>query len=206
MGLSEVSMTAYDYLHQLQALLPTGLAWPREADATLTKLLTGLSVELARVDARAMRLWEEADPRTADELLDAWERMLGLPDECMAGLALSLLERRRLAHQRLVEQGGQSAAYFMGLATLLGEPGCTVTEFRPMNCNDDCNDALFSDADRFYWRVNIPHAPNNTRAMNCNDDCNDALQLYTPSLIECPLSERKPAHTNVIFAYTTEGV
>lgn len=196
-----MALTAAQYLAQLQALMPQGAAWPRDPGHVQTDTLAALAEELARVSARADDLVNEADVRSADELLSDWERLLGLPDDCQADLELSIVDRRRIATQRLVEQGGQSAAYFIALAELLGEPGCTVTEFRPMNCNDDCNDALYSQSDRFAWRMNIPHAAANLRLMNCNDDCNDALQMYTPNLIECPINERKPAHTNVLFSY-----
>lgn len=193
-------LTAADYLLQLQALLPPGPAWPRD-DSPLTRLLTGLAQELARVDGRANGLIEEADPRTATELLPDWERVLGLPDDCNKYAVLTVAQRRLLAAQRLTELGGQSAAYFIAMAATLGEPGVTVSEFRPMNCNDNCNSALGSDGDRFFWRVNIPHAPANLRPINCNDNCNRAMQVYTPSLAECPIEERKPAHTQVLFTY-----
>ncbi|MGA0569656.1 YmfQ family protein [Variovorax sp. VNK109] len=190
------------WLAALQALLPPGDALTREPGANLTRLL-GAVAELFGLtheqleDLRA----QSSDPLQASEMLEDWERLLGLPDDCMVGVPLSLLERRSIALQRLTEVGGQSRAYFIDLAARFGEPGCTITEFRPMNCNDDCNDALYSEADRFFWRVNVPHPAANARPMNCNDDCNDALQYYTPSLIECPITERKPAHTNVLFAY-----
>jgi uncharacterized protein YmfQ (DUF2313 family) len=198
-----MAMTADQYLAQLQALLPSGAAWTREPDADLTNAMLAIATELARIDARLDDLVNEGDVRTATELITDWERVLGLPDDCMANTVLTLAQRRLLALQRLVEEGGQSAAYYIGLAELLGEPGCTVSEFRPMNCNDNCNSALGSAADRFFWRVNIPHAPANLRSINCNDNCNSAMQVYTPSLAECPIRERKPAHTQVLFTYST---
>lgn len=122
-------------------------------------------------------------------------------DVAVVNVPQTIFERRAQAFARLTEQGGQSRQYFMDLAAALGEPGCTVTEFRPMNCNSDCNDALYSEADIFSWRMNIPHANVGARPMNCNDDCNDALDLGGESPIECPIRERAPAHTSVYFAY-----
>ena len=49
-------MTAPDYLASLQALLPQGFAWPRQADAALTRLLLAWADEFARVDIRAADL------------------------------------------------------------------------------------------------------------------------------------------------------
>lgn len=190
-----MALIATDYEALIESLMPKGPAW---VDRTIR---SAWAEELARLDARIWQLIEEADPRTTSELLADWERVLGLPDDCMASLPLSLNERRRIAWQRLTELGGQSRAYFIELAARFGEPGVTITEFKQMTCNDTCNDALYSQADEFVWRVNFPHPAANVRPMNCNDDCNDALQMYTAALAECPITERKPAHTNVIFSY-----
>lgn len=190
------------WLASLQALLPPGLALTREPGANLTRLLEAIAALFAQGQERLESLQRQsADPLVATDMLTDWERLLGLPDDCMDGEDLSLLERQRIAGQRLVEMGGQSRAYFIDLAERLGEPGCTIDEFWPMTCQDDCIDALCSEADRFVWRVNVPHPANDARFMHCNDDCNDALQQYSPSLAECPISERAPAHTTAIFAY-----
>jgi uncharacterized protein YmfQ (DUF2313 family) len=197
-----MALTAPDYLLQLQALLPAGPAWPRE-NSPLTRLLDGIAQEAARVDSRANDLLAESDPRTATELLPDWERVLGLPDDCNRSVSLTVPQRRLLAAQRLTELGGQSAAYFTAIAAVLGEAGVTVNEFRAMNCNDTCNSAVGSEGDRFFWSVNFPRPATGLAPLNCNDTCNDAMQTYTPSLAECPIRERKPAHTQVLFTYVT---
>jgi uncharacterized protein YmfQ (DUF2313 family) len=189
------ALSAADYAKLIEDLTPKGPAW------TENRIRAIWAEEYARLDTRIWALIEEVDPRTASELLSDWERVLGLPDECMASIPLSINERRLIAWQRLTELGGQSRAYFIDLAARFGEPGVTISEFRQMTCNDDCNDALYSLADAFTWRVNFPHPAENVRLMNCNDDCNDALQMFTPALAECPITERKPAHTSVIFSY-----
>lgn len=190
-----MALTADDYAGLIEGLTPNGPAWQER------KLRDAWAVELARLDARIDVLFNEADPRTTSELLTDWERVLGLPDDCMVELPLSINERRLIAWQRLTELGGQSRQYFIDLAARFGEPGVTITEFRQMTCNSHCNDALYSQADEFVWRVNFPRPAANVRLMNCNDDCNDALQMYAAALAECPITERKPAHTSVIFSY-----
>lgn len=189
------------WLAALQALLPPGRALPRDPGARFTKLLEAIAALLLAAQLRLEALLIEWDPAHATTMLPDWERFLGLPDDCMAGLALTTQDRQRIAAQRLTEEGGQSIPYFVGLADQLGEPGVTITEFRPMNCNDDCNDSLISEGDSFTWRFNIPHGAEDQRPMNCNDNCNAALDMFQPSLIECPIRERKPGHTQVIFAY-----
>lgn len=196
-----MAVTRAAWLQSLQALLPPGRALTREPGAVLTRLLDACAAMFLAAQLRFEALLIEWDPLRATTMLSDWERFLGLPDDCMAGEDLSTADRQRIASQRLMEQGGQSLPYFIGLAEELGEPGVTIDEFWPMNCNGNCNDALYSEADKFTWRVNVPHAAANLRPMNCNDNCNAALQMYTPSLIECPINERKPGHTQVVFAY-----
>ena len=54
----------------------------------------------------------EADPRTTAALLADWERVYGLPTNCIAatGIAQSTAERRAALVSRVTMQGGQSAA------------------------------------------------------------------------------------------------
>lgn len=189
-------MTLQAWLSALQAMLPPGRAFTREPDSVLSQLLSAIAAMFLAVQLKLENLLEQADPRHATSMLADWERLLGL------SAGQQQVDRQRSAYQRLVEQGGQSRSYFIGLAELLGEPGVTITEFGSFTCNSNCNAALYSPANRFVWRVNIPHAALNTRFMNCNSPCNVALQQYTPSVIERAFTDRKPAHTTVIFAYT----
>lgn len=194
-----MDLSAADYEVMLRTLLPGGPAWQ---DSLTLRLLNAWAQEFGRLDVRIRDLLEEADPRTSEELLADWELLLGLPDDCMQGVALSIEDRRRFAWQKLRARGGQSAAYFVGLAETLGVSGVTIDDkFLQPTCMGNCNDRLYSQADEFVWRVNVPQAVQHARMGNCNDDCNDAVQLYTPNLIECPIRERKPAHTVVLFSY-----
>ena len=188
------------WLAALQALLPPGRAFTRDPSSVLTKFLSAIASMFLAAQLWLEDLLEQADPRRATSMLPDWERLLALPDRCTpAGQQLG--DRQRAAYQRLVEQGGQSRPYFIGLAALLGEPGVTITEFKRFTCNSNCNDALCGPSDVFFWRVNIPHPALNVRRFNCNSPCTAALKEYTPSLIECAFRERKPAHTHVAFSY-----
>lgn len=75
-------MLPADYLAQLRALLPPGVALVAERGSVLERLLTAVAAELARVDGRVAALLSEANPQTVTELLEEWERAFGLPDEC----------------------------------------------------------------------------------------------------------------------------
>lgn len=196
-----MALSVSAWLSTLQALLPPGRALTLEPGAVLTRVLEAMAARLLAAELAMVDLLKQMDPRAATDLLPDWERLLGLPDEC-APAGQQLADRQLAAYGRLTELGGQSPAYFIDLASRNGEPGCTITEFRPANCGSDCNDALKSPDDAYTWRVNIPRPALSARWANCGSNCNNALQMYTPSAIECFFNERKPAHTQVVFAYT----
>jgi uncharacterized protein YmfQ (DUF2313 family) len=199
MGISNIGAT--DYLAQLQALLPQGQAWPRDADAALTQLLHAWADELARVDGRAADLVEEADPRTTAELLADWERVAGLPDPCVEALAGSqtTAQRRAGLAAKLTTIGGQSAAYYIALAASLGYV-VSVTEFRPFTAGSSAGDALTNGDWIFAWQVNAPQ--DTIVEFAAGRSCaGEPLRAWGNELLECAISRLKPAHTHVLFAY-----
>jgi uncharacterized protein YmfQ (DUF2313 family) len=114
-----MGMSADQYREQLQALLPSGAAWPRDAGAVLTATLDALAQEFGRVDARMHNLRDEADPRTAVELLPDYERVHGLPDPCVTD-TLTADQRRNALVSKMTSLGGQSPAYFLAVLQRLG--------------------------------------------------------------------------------------
>lgn len=130
------------YARQLKALLPRGPVWldrwknerslltaagtvaepiaTYRVDTRIHQVMMALSEELVRVEQRGADLVEEADPRTTEELLEDWERMLGIPDDIVTELAATPAERRLAIMTKLVGRGGQNAAFFEGLALLAG--------------------------------------------------------------------------------------
>lgn len=196
-----MGVISIDYLAQLQALLPPGPAWPKEDTAPLTKLLNGLAQELARVDGRALQLVEEADPRTVAELFADWERVAGLPDACViaAGGNQTTTQRRAALIGRLTTLGGQSAAYYVGLAAALGY-AITVTEFHEHTVADDVNHPLYGAAWNFAWQVN--GALNTVSSLTVNSSADDPLAAWGNALLECVIKRVAPAQTTVLFSYT----
>lgn len=194
-------VTATDYLRQLQALLPLGAAWPRDDDATITKLLTALADELARVDGRSLQLLEEADPRTTAELFFDWERVAGLPDTCAIAFGgdQTMAQRRAALVGRLTTLGGQSPAYFIGLAAVLGY-AITITEFHAHTVNDEVEYPLYGTAWNFAWQVNA--ALNTVTDITVAGTVEDPIAAWGNALLECVIKRLKPAHTTVLFSYT----
>jgi uncharacterized protein YmfQ (DUF2313 family) len=188
-----------DYRRQLQALLPPGAAWTREPGTVLSGLLHGLGDEFARVDERAESMLDEADPRTAYELLPDWERVLGLPDECTAG-ADTISGRQLACYAKLAQLGGQTPAVYIALAATIGV-SIVIHEFDPNV--DDYDDTLdISDGKwRFVWRVEVLSSVDYQVARVGSATVGDRLTEGGSLDLECLINRAKPAHTHVIFTY-----
>lgn len=192
------------YLHSLQALLPQGQAWTREPGADLTKVLDIIAAELAKVDGRIQKLHSEADPRTTIEMLTDWETTAGLPDTCTPA-ALTYQERIAALVDKITRLGGQSPAFYIGIAERLGYE-VEIEEFEPFICgHSECGDVLNGgDNIRFQWSVRVL-GPRLTEFYCGVSECGDALGEFDQAAdLECILRLLKPAHTNLILSY--EGV
>jgi len=194
-----MAMNGQEYAEQLDALLPQGLAWPRESDARMRDLTRGLAEEFARVDARGDDLLREVLPSTTIEMLSDWERVAGLPDACVPS-GQTMQERRAALLSRLAGTGGQSIAFFIELAAYLGFT-ITITEFRPFRAGvSHAGDALYNDLWRHAWRVNGPE----TTVIEFRAGLSAAgepLRKWGNELLECVLNRVKPAHTVLLFGY-----
>jgi len=186
------------YTRLLQALLPTGSVWPRGPEATLTKLLAAWAAELARVDERGDDLVDEADPRTAFEMLTDWERVCGLPGTCH-DTAEGLAQRRAAVSSRLTFRGGQSRAFFLSLAASLGY-SVGIEEFRPLRAGGLAGSRAYGEGWAFAWRVRGPEA-SAISVLRAGGGAGERLRTWGNALLECEIGRRSPAHTNVLFAY-----
>lgn len=168
----------------------------------------GLSAELNAVGKQLDKAKEYADqlqaemfPSSCTVSLPDWERVYGLPDPCVT-IEQSLEQRRVALESKYNSKGGQSIPYFIALAEKMGYPGATVEEFPLMTCNSDCAAVLNSEADGFYWALNLPLATGGLFFMTCNSDCNSPLQSWGDEAIECRVRKNKSAHTSVLFSYS----
>jgi uncharacterized protein YmfQ (DUF2313 family) len=118
-------MTADDFAAQMSAFLPPGKAWSKDRASVLTKFISGLAPEYARVQARAEQALLEANPTTADEMLDEWEFILGLPDSCTA-IPTTTAGRQAAIAARLLSFGGHNNADYEAIAVALGHAGTQV--------------------------------------------------------------------------------
>jgi uncharacterized protein YmfQ (DUF2313 family) len=184
-----VGLTAEKYSRMLKQILPPGALWLLEADRVLARLLLALGDELTRASERAAALVEEADPRTATETLDEWERLLGLPDSAISVIPATAAERRLAITQKLISQGGQRAAYYVALAAACGytvtvEDGFSSDVTRAGTAV--AGDFLEGLGNAFTWNV-VVEAPSGTALSHAE--------------LEAVLNRAKPAHTTITFEY-----
>lgn len=198
--------SAAAYQSQLAGLLPRGRAWPRDNDSSLMQLMQAEADELARVDGRVSDLFEEVDPLTTLELIEQWEHVAGLPDACIAAPD-SIAERRAAIHARITGIGGQTRAYFIGLAATLGF-AITIDEFRPFRAGSRAGQRLYNDAWAHVWRVNVqPAAIDGGLGVTLRyfragrSAAGERLVGFGSLDLECIFRRAAPAHTTVIFAY-----
>lgn len=186
------------YLSQLQTLLPPGAAWSRDPEADLTGLLTALADEFARADQRTTDLRDEADPSTAVEMLPDWERITGLPDGCVG--AMDTIYARQLAVvAKLAAVGGQSRAYFIGLAASMGYE-ITITEYSARRHGDLMGDPYGGEDWNFVWQVNAPATTIKDRLYG-RSYMGEPYRTWGYQQLECAIEALKPAHTQVLFSY-----
>jgi uncharacterized protein YmfQ (DUF2313 family) len=193
--------SASEHRSALQALLPTGAAWPREDGANLTKLLDGWAEEFARLDARVDALLLESDPRTTAELLGQWEGVLGLPDPCTAA-ATTIAGRQLAAWRKLAFQAGQTRAFYIQLAASLGYE-IQIVEFDPDVDEYDASltPLITGGKWRFVWRVHVLTATDYRLFRVGRARVGDLLADGGSISLECIIAHAKPAHTHVVFSY-----
>lgn len=196
-----INSSADDYKRQLIKLSPQGRAWPIEDTSNWVKLLDAVAQELARIDAHASLLVNEAFPDTTLQLLENWERIAGIPDEC-SQLGDTIQVRRNNLKSKLTARGGQSRSYFVDVAAQLGFD-VTITEFRPFQAGiSSAGDAVYSIEWRYVWRINAPEQTV-TYFRAGQSAAGEPLASWGNDRLECVINKLKPAHTNVLFGYSS---
>jgi uncharacterized protein YmfQ (DUF2313 family) len=192
--------TPEDYAQVLADLLPRGWAWPRDPQTVLMRVFAGLAVEYSRVNVRDCDLLAESYPGTAFETLPDWERITGLPDECLPAGDDNLQRRRAAVLFKLAARGGASKEYFIWIASILGFE-ITITEFQPFRAGRNrAGDRVYGEDWNYVWRVNaydytfVFFRAGRSTASN-------RLREWGNAILECVLNRLKPAHTILLFGY-----
>jgi uncharacterized protein YmfQ (DUF2313 family) len=154
---------------KLQALLPPGAAWPRDADTELTKLVRALSYEFTRVKQRGLDLLDENDPRTVTEMIDDYERVYGLTTQG------DLATRRAALHGKMLGFLSPSIPNIISIAAGLGYVA-TVEEYdytEMFSCISPCNYPLYTRQWMYVWVVTTPSGA-------ADSTLTDVLESITP--------------------------
>ncbi|EPD9480332.1 YmfQ family protein, partial [Escherichia coli] len=192
-----MDVTNDDYIRLLSALLPPGPAWSVSDPA-----IAGAAPSLTRVHQRADALMRELDPRTTTELINRWERLCGLPDECIPAGTQTLRQRQQRLDAKVNLAGSINENFYLAQLAALGRPDANITRYdkSTFTCSSACTDAVNAPEWRYYWQVNMP-AATNTTWMTCGDPCDSALRIWGDTVVECVLNKLCPSHTYVIFKY-----
>lgn len=201
--------SVHDYAGQLRQLLPRGKAWEFPPDGLLAGLLLTFAEEFARIDARAGDLLEEADPRTALELLPDWERIAALPDAC-TGTPDNATERQAALHHKLTRPGAQNAAAYAELAARVGYQ-IAIQEHAPLRAGFRCGARCQGELWAFVWTIQVqPFEGYLTESEFLAvfragaSRAGDRLRGFGAVDLECLIRRAAPAHTTVLFAYDLE--
>lgn len=193
-----------DSTDSLVSFLPGGRPFlaARLSNTKLRSLLTGLATELLRVDGTTNEIGREHDITATTQLIEEWERALGIPDSCFSGTG-DLATRREHVRIKLAAMGLQSEQDFIDLAALFGY---TVQ--------------ITAGADRglFPFILAFPifffAAPQDARYTQivtiATTDTPNVFALDFPirfgssitNIIQCLMSKLVPANVNLVFEYT----
>jgi uncharacterized protein YmfQ (DUF2313 family) len=177
------ALTRDDFFGALVALMPKGPVWRSEPDSAQGKVLTGLAPTYEASTLRASDLLAEGYPPSTVQLIEEWEKSLGLPDPC-AGIGPTLQARRSQVVARFVNITGPSVPQLIAFAAALGFT-ITITE----------------GPDPYHFTV---HAPTSTVTYFRVDESTvgEPLEASGNDVLECEIRAIKPAHTVVDFDYT----
>lgn len=190
------------YCAALRDLLPRGLAWTRDPESVLGRLLCALAEELARVEFRGLDLTREADVRRSVELLDAWEEWLRTAETCPEDTTPTSEQRRFACLVRLIEPGGQNAYHYSQVAQRLGYDVDVedLEELREFRAGISVAGDSLSNGE---WRfVVVVHAPVQTPifARAGVSSAGDPIATGGNDRLACELDRIRPAH--VLFLYS----
>jgi len=177
--------TTFDFYSAFQRLMPRGRAWRKDAGAVISQVLLALMPSFWRLVQAATYLLVDAFPATTIDLIPEWELSLGLPDFCTP-LSPKIHQQQEAIVQKLTRAGGQSKAYFIGVAASLGYT-ITIVESAP--------------ATRI-WTVHATPTGPTSLFLAGQSRAGDLLQQNgSNTQLECVFNLIKPADTSLIFSF-----
>lgn len=151
------------------------------------------------------RPWRDRDDFLA--LAQKYLRYYGTKEGYVPPVPDDIDERRRVLVEKLTRVGGQSRAFFIGIANAAGWPDAYIREFSPFRAGvSRCGSSYWrvgSPLQRYHWRMYVGAA--RVHYFRCGKSrCGrDPLKRYERDRgLECLILELKPAHTKVSFFYS----
>lgn len=203
------------YKEIIRRLFPRGKAWNNILDYDFGGLVSGLAEESARIEERGFDFLKEMDPSQTFEMIDNWERLLGIPDECTPteGDPPTLYQRRVRILQKLTTGGGQSRDFFKLIAQQLGYDTdvLDVINFKDFRAGEgragdrisnstDSNGDIGASGWAYTFAVKAP-ASLSRKFLAGQGRAGDRLVLVENETLECVIRKFAPAHVTVLFFY-----
>jgi uncharacterized protein YmfQ (DUF2313 family) len=181
-------------------LLPVGPVWPRMPETTLARFWLAIADSMLALRKRDCDLLAESYPCGAVELLEDWERVLGLPDECTVDGDWPLAVRQGFVCAKLAAQGGQSIAYFVALAASYGFT-IKIVEHAPwrMGCTDICDAHV--GVPPSWWTVICVNLPVLHAGVGCWFLGEPICVVEGADVLECIIRRAAPAGSTVTFSF-----
>ena len=185
---------------ELLLLSPPGDAFPTSPDSYWGAELLAQATELSLAEVSMEAMLPQIDMRQAFQLLPDYERVLG-PDPCGQDYSsLGFGQQAAIAYSRWTAGGNVCAGYFIRLAAALGVT-ITIQEAPNWVCGGStCSDQMVPYCENFAISVTLP-ATSLTNFECGVATCDDSLGLFTPSLVQCPLTCGSPEHITFYFNY-----
>jgi uncharacterized protein YmfQ (DUF2313 family) len=139
--------------------------------------------------ARSEQLLRETFPDTSAELLAEWERICNI----FPGDDDPIQERQTKVIEKFRARGGLSVAYFLGMAERMAYD-ISLEELAP-------NVETHGPESVFIWRITVNDSPAIYFRAGQSGAGERLCWLADITSLEGFLTELKPAHTQVIFAY-----
>lgn len=158
-------------------MLPEGRVWDnsRKSGTVQNKVLNGLSYEMGRFQALTYQLVTSSIPNLSNSLIEQWEAVLGIPDDCFP-IADTDQERRLNIVVKLAYLNLQTEDDYIELANILGL-SITISNAYPV---------MTIDIEGF-----VPPTFPYTFPFVFGADSNN--------LFQCLVLKQKPAHIEVVF-------
>lgn len=206
------SSLAMKYRSAIRKLFPPGKAFDFIDGSTGDKFYSAMAEEVLRVELRGQTLLNELDPRVTFEMLDSWERLLGIPDECTPeDQEFSIAQRRARVLQKLTTGGGQTKAFYKLIAAQLGYDveALDVVNFRDFRAGISRAGEVLSNASNgegeatswpFTYQIKAP-AMFVRRFTASQSTAGERLVVSENQTLECVIRKFAPAHVTVLFSY-----